>query len=210
MSSKEIILNKIREALQNKDKSGMVEPDLSASVYQPLLLPLELQFQKSLEAIKGKVFLCKSENEVLQALKELCQEKKWSSLYCLDATLKTKLLSSGMQIKDAADDFKSMEAGVTGCEFLVAHTGSVLISSHGNSGRRMNVFPPNHIIFAKKHQLVDYLESAFDAIYQKYGSNIPSLISAITGPSRTADIEKTLVMGAHGPEGLFVFLDLEE
>ncbi|MNL89836.1 Lactate utilization protein C [compost metagenome] len=50
------------------------------------------------------------------------------------------------------------------------------------------------------------LKDAFKLIKDKYGSQIPSMISTITGPSRTADIEKTLVLGAHGPKELFVFL----
>jgi len=41
---------------------------------------------------------------------------------------------------------------------------------------------------------------------EKYPENMPSMVSNITGPSRTADIEKTLVLGAHGPKGLYVFL----
>ena len=54
-------------------------------------------------------------------------------------------------------------------------------------------------------QLVDDLKQALKLIRLKYDT-IPSMISLITGPSRTADIEKTLVMGAHGPKELYVFL----
>ena len=50
------------------------------------------------------------------------------------------------------------------------------------------------------------LKDGFKLIKNKYGTQIPSMISTITGPSRTADIEKTLVLGAHGPKELFVFL----
>jgi L-lactate dehydrogenase complex protein LldG len=50
------------------------------------------------------------------------------------------------------------------------------------------------------------LKDGFKLLKNKYGHNTPSLISTITGPSRTADIEKTLVLGAHGPKELFVFL----
>jgi L-lactate dehydrogenase complex protein LldG len=99
-----------------------------------------------------------------------------------------------------------MQAGITGCEFLVARTGSVVISSALPSGRQMNVFPPIHIVLAHVSQLVDYPEDAFVAIQNKYGEDLPSIISTITGPSRTADIEKTLVLGAHGPKEFIVFL----
>jgi L-lactate dehydrogenase complex protein LldG len=63
-----------------------------------------------------------------------------------------------------------------------------------------------HIVLAYTSQLVLDLKDGFKLLKKKYGNNIPSLISTITGPSRTADIEKTLVLGAHGPKELFVFL----
>ena len=70
----------------------------------------------------------------------------------------------------------------------------------------MNVFPNYHIVLAYTSQLVLTPKDALIGIKNKYGANIHSLISSITGPSRTADIEKTLVQGAHGPKELFVFL----
>lgn len=70
----------------------------------------------------------------------------------------------------------------------------------------MFVYPPLHIVIAKKEQLVDYLEKAYSGISERYAENLPSQIAIITGPSRTADIEKTLVLGAHGPRELRVFL----
>jgi L-lactate dehydrogenase complex protein LldG len=68
------------------------------------------------------------------------------------------------------------------------------------------VLPEIHIVVAYPDQLVPDLNNALKAIQNKYEDDLPSLISAITGPSRTADIEKTLIMGAHGPKDLFVFL----
>ena len=54
--------------------------------------------------------------------------------------------------------------------------------------------------------LVLDLKDAFKIMKDKYENNLPSMISTITGPSRTADIEKTLVLGAHGPREIFVLL----
>jgi L-lactate dehydrogenase complex protein LldG len=70
----------------------------------------------------------------------------------------------------------------------------------------MNVFPPIHIVIAHASQIVNYPEDALNAMQEKYGEHLPSCISTITGPSRTADIEKTLVLGAHGPKEFVVFL----
>ena len=67
-------------------------------------------------------------------------------------------------------------------------------------------FPEIHLVVAYTYQLVPDLRNAFANLTNKYGKRLPSMISVITGPSRTADIEKTLVMGAHGPRELYLFL----
>jgi L-lactate dehydrogenase complex protein LldG len=92
------------------------------------------------------------------------------------------------------------------CEALIARNGSVMVSNQNAAGRRLSIFPHHHIVIARTGQMVLDLKDAFALLKNKYGNQIPSMISTITGPSRTADIEKTLVLGAHGPKELFVFL----
>ena len=101
--------------------------------------------------------------------------------------------------------FNNLRVGITGCEYLVARLGSIVVSSGQMSGRKLNVYPEIHIVIAYRSQLVPDIKHAMKALKQKYESNLPSMISFITGPSRTADIEKTLVMGAHGPKDLYLF-----
>ncbi len=82
---------------------------------------------------------------------------------------------------------------------------SVLISSRQEHGRVSPVFYPVHIIVATPAQLVPDIQHSLDALRKKYGSQLPSMINLNTGPSRTADIEKTLVVGVHGPGEVFLF-----
>ena len=100
----------------------------------------------------------------------------------------------------------SAEVGFTLCEALIARNGSILLSNAGMAGRRLSIYPPIHIVLAYTSQLVPDLKDGFKLIKSRYGNQLPSMISNVTGPSRTADIEKTLVLGAHGPKELFVFL----
>ena len=81
-----------------------------------------------------------------------------------------------------------------------------MVSSKQMSGRRLNVYPEVHIVLAYASQLVPDLKQALKQVKLKYEPNYPSMITFITGPSRTADIEKTLVLGAHGPKEIYVFL----
>jgi L-lactate dehydrogenase complex protein LldG len=68
------------------------------------------------------------------------------------------------------------------------------------------VYAPIHICIAYTKQLVYDVKDALQLIKSKYGNNLPSLISFATGPSRTADIEKTLVVGVHGTKEVYCFL----
>src|SRR5690606_16085237 len=127
-------------------------------------------------------------------------------VFCNEDEISNRLNAFEIQFQQTSELTPEIEVGITGCEFLIAHTGSVMVSSAQKGGRQMFVYPPLHIVIAKKNQLVDYLEKAYEGIHGKYKENFPSQIALITGPSRTADIEKTLVLGAHGPRELRVFV----
>jgi len=101
-------------------------------------------------------------------------------------------------------DMEKCDAGVTECDALIAQTGSVLVTSRSAGGRALSVLPPHHVVLACREQLLPDLPAAFDLIKSKYAPNYPSFISLITGPSRTGDIERILVLGAHGPKKLTV------
>ena len=100
---------------------------------------------------------------------------------------------------------EQVQAGISGCEFLIARSGSILVSTQQTFSRKIYAHSPQHIIIAKTSQIVNEMKEGIEGLKGKY-DKIPGMITAITGPSRTADIEKTLVMGAHGPEELYVFL----
>jgi L-lactate dehydrogenase complex protein LldG len=97
------------------------------------------------------------------------------------------------------------DAAITGCEYLVARTGSILLSSNGESGRTVSVYAPIHICIAYTHQLVEDISDGLEKVLLQ-NPTYPSLLTLATGPSRTADIEKTLVVGVHGPKEVFCFL----
>lgn len=100
---------------------------------------------------------------------------------------------------------ESAQATITTAEALVALTGSVLVSS-ACGGRGASVVAPVHIVLANLDQLVSDLDAAFARIHQRNIAFQNSYVCLITGSSRTADIEKILVMGAHGPIRLIVVL----
>lgn len=101
---------------------------------------------------------------------------------------------------------EACDAGLTECESLVAQTGSVCVTARSSGGRALSVLPPHHVVIASRAQLVPDLAAAYEHLAAKYGARYPSFISFISGPSRTGDIERILVLGAHGPKKLTVLL----
>ena len=98
------------------------------------------------------------------------------------------------------------DAGVTACEVLVAQTGSILVSSAACGGRALSILPHVHVVVATPDQVAGTLADAFDLVRERHAGRLPSMLSFITGPSRTGDIERILVLGAHGPKELFLLL----
>ena len=115
------------------------------------------------------------------------------------------LASNGCRLP-ASNDLKTCHASITGCEFLVARTGSILMSSAQQSGRTTSVYAPVHICIAYTDQLIYDIKEGLERVKKKYRDGFPSLVTLATGPSRTADIEKTLVVGVHGPREVYCFL----
>ena len=104
------------------------------------------------------------------------------------------------------DALEACDAGITGCEALISQTGSVLVSSDRCGGRSLSVLPHAHVVVATVEQVVGTLADALDLVRERYEGRLPSMLSFITGPSRTGDIERILVLGAHGPRELFVIV----
>ncbi len=108
-------------------------------------------------------------------------------------------------ISDGAADQRSADTGITACEALIAETGSVLIKSSHIQPRLVSLLPERHVVIARSNQLIGTLWEAFASINKAEG-RLPAAYTLITGTSQTADIEKVLVKGVHGPRELCVVL----
>jgi L-lactate dehydrogenase complex protein LldG len=91
-------------------------------------------------------------------------------------------------------------------ELLVKKLGAILVSSASSSGRALSILPHVHVVVADADQVVPDLGSALALTKARHGDQMPSMLSFITGPSRTSDIERILVLGAHGPKELYLVL----
>lgn len=205
VSAKEQMLKRIRKALL--EKRDHPYPNLEESqLYKLNSEPLEVLFAEQLTAVAGNFVFCENGVDFIENILELAEKLKWRKIYCWEPELQNLLTQHEFPFYKTDKDFEQAEVGITLCESLIARNGSVMISNQHAAGRRLSIFPHHHVVVARTGQLVLDLKEAFQGLKDKYGAQLPSMITTITGPSRTADIEKTLVLGAHGPKELFVFL----
>jgi L-lactate dehydrogenase complex protein LldG len=167
-------------------------------------------FAKQSIELRTDFHIFQSKDEVVAKVRELATADAWKSFATHGGEL-TDLVAANLKLPTlrtdaayAATDLEQAAAGITQCDALIAQTGSVFITSASAGGRALSVLPPHHVVLARRDQLLPDLPAAFAFVKAKYAAGFPSFLSVITGPSRTGDIERILVLGAHGPKKLTV------
>jgi L-lactate utilization protein LutC len=103
------------------------------------------------------------------------------------------------------DTLFAADIGVSGVDYVIAETGSLVVLARPDEPRSLTLLPPVHVAVADRSQL---LPDLFDLFASLHGKPMPSGLSVITGPSKTGDIELRLVTGVHGPGELhLIFID---
>ncbi len=225
MSERENILARIREALTvpapvpghdhdvarstpllpSADDQRRVMPAVGQSFNEQVAL-----FRKNAVELRADFRLVHDLGALVAELKSICAAEKWQRAASHGGELTEavcRALGLPVLLTDQAFDKRELarcDVGISACDALVAQTGSVVVTSRGAGGRALSVLPPHHGVVARREQLVPDLPAAFAMIKARYGTSYPSMISIITGPSRTGDIERILVLGAHGPKKLTI------
>ena len=114
---------------------------------------------------------------------------------------------AGIEVITAPDReaFFQADLGITGVDYLVAETGSVILTTRSGQPRSLSLLPPVHVAVAERRQILPDLFDLFAAL-GSVPEELPASVSIITGPSKTGDIELRLVTGVHGPGEIHVVL----
>jgi L-lactate dehydrogenase complex protein LldG len=187
-------------------------------------------FIKEIENLSGRPFLVDSERKVGQLIESIIRERDVSivaigkdpiieelDLKALLKRLGVKLLPSHPGVDDPNVDEKGREfrreiekahLGISGVELAIADSGTIFIRHQWGMERSISLVPPIHIAILKKEQIVLSIEDLIPFFRKELDEKgkLGSCYTFITGPSRTADIEQTLILGAHGPKELFVII----
>lgn len=204
-TSKEKILKEVRKSQLNKVDNSLAVALSNKPHLKDLEESIDLHFAKELSGVDGKFVFCENEAEMAEVIAMLVKKENIDPIFCKNQEIQEHLTAVGLEFFADPAELKNCKTGITECEFLVARYGAVLMSSALSSGRKLYSWPEIHIVVAYASQLVPELNDAIIGMRERYNGILPSMVSLITGPSRTADIEKTLVNGIHGPRDLFVF-----
>lgn len=207
MNSRERILQKITKALEIPTDKPIAKPDFKHSPYIDFTeKQCEVAFADAYNKGKGEFYFCETLENFLSTLKNYLFKRKLEKIFIWEDYLQELAKFAEIDFQNDDTNLNDIEIGITLCEALVARTGSIIVSSKQTAGRRLTIFPPVHIVVAFTSQCVWEIKDGLSLIQKQYENNFPSMVSLITGPSQTADIEKTLVLGAHGPKELILFL----
>jgi len=210
--------NQSRERILGRMKAALSTPaprhsgdGLEKAIFAPVSDPLQ-RFQKECVANITECIVTPSQSASAAAVAGILASLPAGEIFAQDAPQLRRMADAwqeGRNLRWSSEGGprEASQATITLAESLVAATGSILVSA-SCGGRGASVVAPVHIVVAGIEQLVPDLESAFAQQCERGTALHNSYLCLITGSSRTADIEKILVLGAHGPRRLVVVLAL--
>lgn len=214
MSSRDAILSRIRTSLAGDPPVERPPvPEVWAKTNPPVEQMAE-RFVEELKAVQGEVHRVASMDEARQKLAEVLKELGAATLGSIDRPLCRELVAGLEPVsvvwptpEDNAPSMAGLSAGLVEADYLLADTGSAMIACGTSQERLMCYLPPACFVIATTDRLVEHMPAAWGQVAQRAAD--PTLRGEfvfITGPSRTADIEKILILGVHGPKRLIVLL----
>ena len=214
MSSRESILSRIRTAL--KDEPPLDRPP-APEVWPRENPPVEQmveRFTQELKALAGEVHRCPSMGDARAKLTALVSQLDDTTIGAIDRPLTRELTSElpperlewGSAEIDALT-IAQWAASLVPADCLLADTGSCMVACATTYDRLMCYLPPVCIVIARQNRLFEHLPAVWDELAGRVAApDLRGEFVFISGPSRTADIEKILILGVHGPKRLIVLL----
>ena len=231
-SDREVILGDVKRALHREGKPGPVlGPSTSRGLDQLVSeikkkcearrADLIQRFEFELTRIGGRFHRATSLESARQYIEQVASDRQAGILVASEAQviddidLKARLEKKGIEVltETTGGEFLATAAvagiGVSGVDYGLADTGTLVLLARKGQARSISLLPPVHIAVMKPEQVISGLSDLFPLLRAEAegeGRGLSSAITFITGPSRTADIELTLVVGVHGPQQLHLVL----
>ena len=217
--SREEILHRIRKGLGKgegaRKDAETPEPVTSTAGSGLSKDDLAAVFAESLAGINTSVYRTSREG-VLEFVTGFIRERGaesfsiWETEYLKSLGIAGSLEGGGLALAPAENKaaIANSGVGITGADYALADTGSLVLISSPGQPRGVSLVPPVHLAIVRKENILSDIGELFGLLNEIYESPdaIPACTTFITGPSRTADIELNLTLGVHGPKELHVLI----
>ncbi len=201
--SRELILQNLRSgATGKKSASTNTESFCFSNELSIDQRQLQNDFKVNYEAVSGEVHFLRKKESLTEKIDELVEKLGANSVaFWGMENLESFKFKHELNLATA-------DVGITGVNFAIADTGTLVLLSGPKQPRLTSILPPTHIAILKKEAIVPDIHFLFLKLRETYSNydEICSCISFITGPSRTADIELDLTLGVHGPKRAIVVI----
>ena len=173
---------------------------------------LFIKFKEQAEAISARVYRVNDSSAAGRQLDAILKELKAKTIVAAESGMVADCLKAlntedvTVHTRDLRQHAADAELGLSEVDLAIAETGTLAQDSTVLNQRLVSTLPPVHVALVSTNRLVDNFVDAVDHFYAK--DTLPGYIAFISGPSRTADIERVLTIGVHGPEQLYIiFVD---
>lgn len=219
--SREQILATIRAAVgtaARRDRASAPEVSSRNSV-EETSVELAGRFQSEITRIGGRFHNATNAESVCAYIEEVAEAAGARTIICSNPRvadefgIANRLAARGIAFisdpsqSDIVTTAERAQIGVTGVDYALAETGSLVLVARPGQPRSVSLLPPVHIALIRPEQIIRGFDELFDLLRADFeATGVKSAVTFITGPSRTADIELKLVVGVHGPQQLHTVL----
>ncbi len=216
-TTREQMLQRIRDAVIEGNRAGGSPPQIPERGqvgYQGAGADPVTRFGEAFTAAGGQLHVVANRTSAAEFILDLVRSRSIRRVLLgrgevLDAVAVAEpLRAAGAETVDfmaERSEWFTAEMGLSGVDYLIAETGSVVLASRHEHPRSLSLLPPLHIAVAERRQLLPDLFDLFSSMASRL-EEMPACLSVITGPSKTGDIELRLVTGVHGPGEIHVVL----
>lgn len=221
MSARDAVLNRIRASLRATAGDVAREEAVTKRLDKPPkgVVPARGQLEEKArtdlfctmaEAVAATVERVKKADDVPKAVAAYLRAKNLPSAVRMGDDRRLRRMPwqarRSLEVRLGAADAEDA-VGVSHALAGVAETGTLVLASGGDNPTTINFLPEHHIVVVDTKDIAGDLEAVLSRIRRKFGrGEMPRTLNLVTGPSRSADIEQTLLLGAHGPRALHVIV----
>lgn len=183
-----------------------VSPARAAVVFEGTAVE---RFRQALEAVAGRCLVVKDEAGAAAALRQIAEQRNSQRVAVSDSPLAGRVINLAALPAEvlenaSAEELFDCDLGVTGAQWGVAETGTLVLESDAERHRLASLVPSAHVAIIESRNVRQTLGEVLQAINERGEGRLSRAVTFITGPSRTSDIELTLAIGVHGPAELYV------